>query len=78
MHQTCIIKDKSNRWSLFAIGGKQNSQTWLKSVESFDLTPYYVKTGKVSSDGKPIESQWISVKDMNSTRSNFSISVIQN
>jgi hypothetical protein len=61
MHQSCIIKDKSNKWNLLVIGGKQNSQTWLKSVESFDLTPHYIKTGKISSDGKPIESQWISV-----------------
>jgi hypothetical protein len=51
MHQTCIIQDKSKKWNLMAIGGKQNSQTWLKSVETIDLTPMIIKTGQIDKDG---------------------------
>lgn len=77
MHQSCIVRAKTGFWNLLTIGGKSEKTTWLKSVEAIDLSPY-LRSGMIDKEGKPITTKWESIKDMNSERSNFSITVVKN
>jgi hypothetical protein len=63
------------------VGGKSENRSWLSSVESLDLLPYF-KTGvmKKNEDGsvEKMTSSWTKCKDMHSARSNFALIALQN
>jgi len=40
-HQSTICKNKSGAWTLYVFGGKSDRHTWLSSVQSLDLTPFF-------------------------------------
>ena len=59
------------------IGGKGSKDSWLSSVEALNLTPLFL-TGLVDADNKPLKTDFKSWSDLNSPRSNFSITVFKN
>lgn len=52
MHQAAIVRGKSGSWHLLIVGGKAAANSWLNSVETLDLLPYF-KSGlmKKNEDG---------------------------
>ena len=76
MHQSCIVK-RNGLWHLLVIGGKGSKDSWLSSVEALNLTPLFL-TGLVDADNKPLKTDFKSWSDLNSPRSNFSITVFKN
>lgn len=79
MHQSCIVKGK-NGFTLLLVGGKQSINTWLNSVESIELLPYFQPgaTRKVKGLHEKVTSEWTACKSMTSARANFALQVIQN
>ena len=81
MHQSAIVRGKSGSWNLLIMGGKDSNRSWLKSVETLDLLPYF-KTGvmKKNEDGtvEKMTSTWKNCQDMKSARANFAMIALQN
>lgn len=76
MHQSCLVRGKSGYWSLLVLGGKSSKTTWLNSVQTLDLLPYFRPGTMVKNDvGQFVKasSQWQNCKSMVSARANFAI-----
>lgn len=80
MHQSCIVRNKNGSWSLLLVGGKQTINSWLNTVESIDLLPFFKPglTKKVNGLHEKVTSNWTVCSSMTSARANFALQVIKN
>lgn len=70
------MRGKSGYWSLLVLGGKSSKTTWLNSVQTLDLLPYFRPGTMVKNAvGQFVKasSQWQDCKSMVSERANFAI-----